>query len=157
MAALFPDVPEAVENTAKIAARCQVELQFGQLKLPAFDAPGGDSNAYLEKLCREGLLARYGANPPAGAVERMEYELSVIRKMGYADYYLIVADYVQYAKTHDIPVGPGRGSGAGSLCAYCVGITAVDPLKYNLLFERFLNPERVSMPDFDIEIGRAHV
>ncbi len=151
MAALFPDVPEAIENTAKIAARCQVELQFGQLKLPAFDAPGGDSNAYLEKLCREGLVARYGDNAPDGAKERMEYELSVIRKMGYADYYLIVADYVQYAKTHDIPVGPGRGSGAGSLCAYCVGITAVDPLKYNLLFERFLNPERVSMPDFDVD------
>ena len=151
MAALFKDVPDAIENTAKIAKRCQLEFTFGQLKLPAFDAPGGDSNAYLEKLCREGLVARYGDTPPNGAKERMEYELSVIRKMGYADYYLIVADYVQYAKTHDIPVGPGRGSGAGSLCAYCVGITAVDPLKYNLLFERFLNPERVSMPDFDVD------
>ncbi len=151
MAALFPDIPEAIENTQKIADCCQLEFAFGELKLPAFDAPGGDSNAYLEKLCREGLLRRYGATPPKNAVERMEYELSVIRKMGYADYYLIVADYVNYAKTHDIPVGPGRGSGAGSLCAYCVGITAIDPLKYNLLFERFLNPERVSMPDFDVD------
>ena len=151
MTALFPDVPQAIENTAKIAARCQMDFTFGELKLPTFDAPGGDSNAYLETLCRQGLVTRYGDTPPAGAVERMEYELSVIRKMGYADYYLIVADYVQYAKTHDIPVGPGRGSGAGSLCAYCVGITAIDPLKYNLLFERFLNPERVSMPDFDVD------
>lgn len=151
MARLFPDVPEAIANTQKIADRCRVEFTFGELKLPAFDAPDGDSNAYLERLCRQGLIERYGENPPAKACERLEYELSVIRKMGYADYYLIVADYVQYAKTHDIPVGPGRGSGAGSLCAYCVGITAIDPLKYNLLFERFLNPERVSMPDFDVD------
>ncbi len=151
MAALFADVPQAIENTAKIAARCRVKMEFGNLKLPKFDAPGGDSDAYLASLCRAGLQKRYGDTLPAGAVERMEYELSVIRKMGYADYFLIVADYVNYAKTHDIPVGPGRGSGAGSLCAYCIGITAIDPLKYNLLFERFLNPERVSMPDFDVD------
>ncbi len=151
MRALFADTPEALDNTARIAARCQFDFTFGEIKLPAFDAPGGDSNAYLEKLCYEGLSRRYGANPPADAEERMRYELSVIREMGYADYFLIVADYVNYAKTHDIPVGPGRGSGAGSLCAYCVGITEIDPLKYNLLFERFLNPERVSMPDFDVD------
>ncbi len=147
----FADIPDAVDVTAEIAARCRVEFEFGQLHLPAFDAPGGDSDAYLAKLCKEGLYARYGATPPTQAVERMEYELSVIKQMGYADYFLIVADYVQYAKTHGIPVGPGRGSGAGSLCAYCIGITAIDPLKYNLLFERFLNPERVSMPDFDVD------
>ena len=145
------NIPGALENTVQIADRCNLDFTFGELKLPAFDAPGGDSNAYLEQLCREGFVRRYGNNPPDGAKERLDYELSVIRKMGYADYYLIVADYVNYAKTHDIPVGPGRGSGAGSLCAYCVGITAIDPLKYNLLFERFLNPERVSMPDFDVD------
>lgn len=150
MAALFPSDPEAIANTANIAARCQVELEFGKLKLPAFDAPNGDSNAYLAQLCREGAERRYTTVTPE-ITARLEYELSVIRKMGYADYFLIVADYVNYAKTHDIPVGPGRGSGAGSLCAYCVGITAIDPLKYNLLFERFLNPERVSMPDFDVD------
>ncbi len=147
----FGNNPDALDNTVRIADRCEMNFTFGELKLPAFDAPGGDSNAYLEQLCREGFARRYGENPPAGAKERLDYELSVIRKMGYADYYLIVADYVNYAKTHDIPVGPGRGSGAGSLCAYCVGITAIDPLKYNLLFERFLNPERVSMPDFDVD------
>ncbi len=150
MRALFADTPEAIENTARIAARCHFDFTFGELKLPAFDAPDGDSNAYLEKLCWEGLYRRY-TNPSEEAKVRLKYELSVIRQMGYADYYLIVADYVNYAKTHDIPVGPGRGSGAGSLCAYCVGITEIDPLKYNLLFERFLNPERVSMPDFDVD------
>ncbi len=151
MADLFPHHPDAVENTVKIAERCSVEIEFGQIKLPAFDSPGGDSNAYLEKLCREGMRRLYGDDPGDEAVSRLEYELSVIRRMGYADYYLIVADYVNYARTHDIPVGPGRGSGAGSLCAYCMGITLIDPLKYGLLFERFLNPERVSMPDFDVD------
>ncbi|MBR5524825.1 MAG: DNA polymerase III subunit alpha [Clostridia bacterium] len=151
MAALFAACPEAVENTARIADRCSVEIQFGQIKLPAFDAPGGDSDAYLERLCREGMHRLYGETPAPEVVERLEYELSVIRRMGYADYYLIVADYVNYARTHDIPVGPGRGSGAGSLCAYCMGITLIDPLQYDLLFERFLNPERVSMPDFDVD------
>ncbi len=151
MAALFPALPEAVANTVRIADRCRVELTFGQLKLPAFDAPGGDSNAYLARLCREGMTRLYGDTPEPAVVDRLEYELSVIRQMGYADYYLIVADYVNYAKAHGIPVGPGRGSGAGSLCAYCLGITMIDPLRYNLLFERFLNPERVSMPDFDVD------
>ena len=149
MAALFP--ADAVENTAKIAQRCQVEIEFGKIKLPAFDSPGGDSNAYLEQLCREGMTRLYGDHPAQEVTDRLEYELSVIRRMGYADYYLIVADYVNYARTHDIPVGPGRGSGAGSLCAYCMGITLIDPLQYDLLFERFLNPERVSMPDFDVD------
>ena len=150
MRALFPDTPEAMDNTEKIAQRCNFDFTFGELKLPAFDAPGGDSNAYLEKLCWEGLYKRY-KEPTQQAKDRLTYELSVIRQMGYADYYLIVADYVRFAKENDIPVGPGRGSGAGSLCAYCVGITAIDPMQYNLLFERFLNPERVSMPDFDVD------
>ena len=149
MAGKFPQ--DAIENTVKIAQRCQVEIEFGNIKLPAFDSPGGDSNAYLTQLCREGMHRLYGANPDRAVIDRLEYELSVIRRMGYADYYLIVADYVNYARTHDIPVGPGRGSGAGSLCAYCMGITLIDPLKYDLLFERFLNPERVSMPDFDVD------
>ena len=151
MAELFADAPEALANTRRIADRCQLELTFGQLKLPAFDAPGGDSDAYLETLCRQGMRRLYGDNPAPEVEERLRYELAVIRRMGYADYFLIVADYVGYARNHDIPVGPGRGSGAGSLCAYCVGITQIDPLEYDLLFERFLNPERVSMPDFDVD------
>ncbi len=151
MAALFSAVPQAVSNTAAIAERCQLDIEFGKLKLPAFDAPGGDSNAYLETLCREGMRRLYGDDPDKAVTDRLTFELDVIRRMGYADYYLIVADYVHYAKTHDIPVGPGRGSGAGSLCAYCLGITMIDPLQYDLLFERFLNPERVSMPDFDVD------
>ncbi|MBQ2780223.1 MAG: DNA polymerase III subunit alpha [Clostridia bacterium] len=151
MRALFPDLAEAFDNTQRIADRCQVSFTFGQTKLPAFDAPGGDSVAYFRRLCQEGLRRRYGETPPETAQERLQYELATIEKMGYVDYYLIVHDYVHYAKTHDIPVGPGRGSGAGSLCAYCIGITDVDPLRYNLLFERFLNPERISMPDFDID------
>ena len=151
MAALFAAHPEALENTVRIAERCRVELTFGELKLPAFDAPGGDSDAYLAQLCREGMHRIYGEHPAEAVTRRLDYELDVIRRMGYADYYLIVADYVHYAKTHDIPVGPGRGSGAGSLCAYCIGITMIDPLQYDLLFERFLNPERVSMPDFDVD------
>ncbi len=151
MAALFAATPEAVANTAAIARRCSLTLDFGHIKLPTFDAPGGDSNAYLEQLCRQGMHRLYGEEPDKTVTDRLDYELSVIRRMGYADYYLIVADYVNYAKTHDIPVGPGRGSGAGSLCAYCMGITMIDPLQYDLLFERFLNPERVSMPDFDVD------
>ncbi len=151
MAALFPQVPQALANTVSIARRCQLDFTFGDLKLPAFDAPNGDSNAYLEQLCRQGLHRLYGTQPDKTVTDRLNYELDVIRRMGYADYFLIVADYVNYAKTHDIPVGPGRGSGAGSLCAYCMGITEIDPLQYDLLFERFLNPERVSMPDFDVD------
>ncbi|MBE6768180.1 MAG: DNA polymerase III subunit alpha [Ruminococcaceae bacterium] len=153
MRALFPAVPVAFDNTVEIARRCRVELVFGKTHLPAFDAPGGDSVAYFRRLCNEGLHRRFGDTPSAGAVARLQYEMDTIEQMGYVDYYLIVNDFVQYAKSVGIPVGPGRGSGAGSLCAYCIGITGIDPLKYNLLFERFLNPERVSMPDFDIDIS----
>jgi len=151
MRALFPQIQSAFDNTALIAERCQFDFTFGQTKLPVFDAPGGDSNAYFRSLCYEGMKHHYGEHPDEAVVSRLEYEMDMIERMGYVNYYLIVRDYVHYAKTHDIPVGPGRGSGAGSLCAYCVGITGIDPLKYDLLFERFLNPERVSMPDFDID------
>ena len=151
MRSLFAECPEAADNTARIAARCNVALEFGHTKLPHFDAPGGDSTAYFRTLCREGLHRRYGNTPDPAVVQRLDYEMNTIERMGYVDYYLIVNDFVQYARSHDIPVGPGRGSGAGSLCAYCIGITGVDPIRYNLLFERFLNPERVSMPDFDID------
>ncbi len=152
MRALFPSIPEAFDNTAKIAARCQVELEFGRLKLPTFTAPNGEDNlSYFRRMCVEGLRRHYGDNPSPELWERLEYELSTIEQMGYVDYYLIVHDFIRHAKSVGIPVGPGRGSGAGSLCAYCMGITAIDPIQYNLLFERFLNPERVSMPDFDID------
>ena len=152
MRALFPEVPEAADNTVVIANRCHVEFEFGHTKLPHFEVPGGIAHAdYLRNMCYEGLRAKYNNPDDERLVSRLEYELSVVDKMGYTDYYLIVNDFVQYAKSHDIPVGPGRGSGAGSLAAYCVGITDVDPMKYDLLFERFLNPERVSMPDFDID------
>ena len=151
MRALFPAIPEAFDNTVRIAEECNLEFEFGHTQLPAFHAPGGDSAAYFRQQCVEGLHRLYGEHPDPAIEERLEYELSTIEKMGYVDYYLIVNDFVQYAKSHDIPVGPGRGSGAASLCAYCIGITGIDPIKYNLLFERFLNPERVSMPDFDID------
>ena len=152
MRALFPEYPEAADNTVKIAERCHVEFEFGHTKLPHFDVPEGISHPdYLRKMCYDGLRAKYANPDDEKLTARLEYELSVVEKMGYVDYYLIVGDFVQYAKSHGIPVGPGRGSGAGSLAAYCVGITDVDPMKYNLLFERFLNPERVSMPDFDID------
>lgn len=151
MRALFPGIPEAFDNTVRIAERCQVEFEFGHTQLPSFDAPGGDSVAYFRDMCTAGMHRRYGDNPAPEVRERLAYEMDTIERMGYVDYYLIVHDFVHYAKTHDIPVGPGRGSGAGSLCAYCIGITNIDPLKYNLLFERFLNPERISMPDFDID------
>lgn len=151
MRAAFPESPEAIENAAKIAERCRVELEFGKIKLPYFDTGGEDHFEYFKRLCYKGLKAKYGENPPDKAKERLNYEMSVVNKMGYVDYYLIVGDFVNYAKTHGISVGPGRGSGAGSLAAYCMGITGIDPLKYNLIFERFLNPERVSMPDFDID------
>ncbi len=151
MAEAFPDVPEALENTAKIAERCNVEFEFGKIKLPFFDTGGQDHFEYFRNKCYEGLYRNYGESPDKAVVDRLEYELSVINKMGYVDYYLIVWDFVNYAKSHNIPVGPGRGSGAGSIAAYCMGITGIDPIKYDLLFERFLNPERVSMPDFDID------
>ena len=161
MTSLFKGHEEAVSNTSLIAQRCNVEFEFGNIKLPKFTIEGVDDNkAYFRELCHKGMIERYGKEPPANVRERMEYELDVITKMGYTDYYLIVWDFIKYAREHNIPVGPGRGSGAGSLCAYCIGITGIDPIKFNLLFERFLNPERVSMPDFDIDFcieGRQSV
>lgn len=151
MAVLFSAYPEAIENTGKIADRCNVEFTFGETKLPLFDIGEQDHYEYFRNMCYNGLHRIYGANPDKSLIDRLEYELSVISSMGYIDYYLIVQDFVRYAKEHNIPVGPGRGSGAGSLCAYCVGITGIDPIKHDLIFERFLNPERVSMPDFDID------
>ena len=160
MRELFRSVPEAVDNTALIADRCDVTFEFGKTKLPYFHIEGVEDNeGYLREMCRKGLYKRY-AEPSEEALSRLGYELDVITRMGYTDYYLIVWDFINYAKEHNIPVGPGRGSGAGSLCAYCIGITDIDPLRYNLLFERFLNPERVSMPDFDIDFcmeGRQQV
>lgn len=148
---LFPELPEAVENTARIAKRCNFDFEFGKTKLPYFEIEEKISHFdYFRRLCYEGLQKRY-ADPPKEYTDRLEYELDTVNKMGYTDYYLIVADFVSFAKRQGIPVGPGRGSGAGSLAAYCMGITDLDPMKYNLLFERFLNPERVSMPDFDID------
>ena len=142
---------EAVENTQRIADRCNVEIEFGKLKLPAFDVPDNKNHLeYFRERCYDGLKKRY-ANIDKTLTDRLEYEIDTVSKMGYTDYYLIVADYVNYAKSKHIPVGIGRGSGAGSLAAYCMGITGLDPLKYDLLFERFLNPERVSMPDFDVD------
>ncbi len=152
MRALFPDVPEAIDNTSKIAERCNVEIEFGVRKLPDFKTPNNEDHfEYFRGKCYEGLYRHYGNDPDPSIKERLDYELGVIRRMGFVDYFLIVHDFVSYAKSRDIPVGPGRGSGAGSLCAYCIGITGIDPIKYDLLFERFLNPERVSMPDFDID------
>ncbi|MCQ2540192.1 MAG: DNA polymerase III subunit alpha [Acetatifactor sp.] len=158
MKGLFPYAWEAVENTQVIADRCNVEIEFGVTKLPKYEVPEGyDSWTYLNKLCTDGLLERYGdENLPAGQTgqtlrERLDYELGVIRKMGYVDYFLIVWDFINYAKSNGIPVGPGRGSAAGSIVSYCLKITNIDPIRYSLLFERFLNPERVSMPDIDID------
>ncbi len=147
----FKNFPDAIANTVKIAEKCNFNFEFGHTILPNYNTPNGEDHAeYLKKLCKEGLKKRYD-NITDERRKRAEYELSVIIQMGYVDYYLIVADYVNYAKSKNIPVGPGRGSGAGSLLAYAIGITEVDPIKYDLLFERFLNPERVSMPDFDID------
>ncbi|MBE6750640.1 MAG: DNA polymerase III subunit alpha [Ruminococcaceae bacterium] len=151
MLELFSQVPEAISNTVKIAEMCNVEFEFGKVKLPHFDIGERDHFEYFKEKCYNGLYKIYGDDPDSVATERLEYELSVINKMGYVDYYLIVADFIEYAKKQGIPVGPGRGSGAASLAAYCIGITGIDPIKYNLYFERFLNPERVSMPDFDID------
>lgn len=152
MLEVFDFAPEAVSNTAVIAEKCNIEFEFGKIKLPFFDIPGCDNHfEYFRNRCFEGLKKKVCENPPREYVERLEYELKVVEQMGYTDYYLIVSDYVDYAKRNKIPVGPGRGSGAGSLAAYCMGITEIDPMKYNLLFERFLNAERVSMPDFDVD------
>ncbi|MCH5296282.1 MAG: DNA polymerase III subunit alpha [Ruminococcus sp.] len=152
MRQLFPTLPQAYENTQIIADRCNVDFEFGVRKLPRFDVPNNEDHLdYFRRNCYQGLYKHYGENPDKSLIDRLEYEIDVISSMGFVDYYLIVNDFVQYAKSNGIPVGPGRGSGAGSLCAYCIGITDIDPIKYNLLFERFLNPERVSMPDFDID------
>ncbi len=158
MKALFPYAQEALENTQRIADRCHAEIEFGVTKLPRYEVPEGyDSWGYLNKLCSDGLTQRYGeGDKPAGDTgqtlrERLDYELSVIRAMGYVDYFLIVWDFINYARSNGIPVGPGRGSAAGSIVSYCLRITDIDPIRYNLLFERFLNPERVSMPDIDVD------
>ena len=151
MVALFPYAPQALENTHKIAERCNVEIEFGVTKLPKFDVPEGYTAwEYLNKLCFDGLAERYSGDM-GELEERLNYELNVIKNMGYVDYFLIVWDFIRYARDHDIIVGPGRGSAAGSLVSYTLGITKLDPIKYNLLFERFLNPERVSMPDIDVD------
>ena len=148
---LFPNCDEAFENTAKIADRCNLEFVFNEYHLPSFPVPEGFTNeGYFRKLCEDGFAERY-PNPPQEYRERLEYEIGVISRMGYVNYYLIVWDFIRYAKDHGIPVGPGRGSGAASIVAYCMHITEVDPMKYALIFERFLNPERVSMPDFDTD------
>ncbi len=151
MAALFPNHPEALANTVKIAERCQVEFEFGKYHLPEFDVPAGyTALEYLQKLCDEGFAARYPDDD--GTVrKRLQYEIDMIAKMGFVDYFLIVSDFIGYAKRQGIPVGPGRGSAAGSIVSYCLGITDLDPIHYSLYFERFLNPERVSMPDIDVD------
>ncbi len=155
MTQLFSNIPEAVDNTLHIASMCNVELEFGKLHLPQFTVPEGtDAHDYLTSLCMEGLEKRLGrdsAKVGSGERQRLEMELSVIEQMGYVDYFLIVWDFIRYAKENGIIVGPGRGSAAGSLVSYCLGITNIDPLKYGLIFERFLNPERISMPDIDID------
>ena len=152
MAALFPEYPEAIANTAKIAELCNVEFEFGKYHLPHFQLPEGytDGDAYFEKLCMDGFARRYPEQPPEYQ-KQLRYEMAMIRKMGFVDYFLIVSDFIAFAKGNGIPVGPGRGSAAGSMVSYCLNITDVDPMRYNLYFERFLNPDRVSMPDIDID------
>ncbi len=148
---LFSYIPQACENTVKIAEKCNFDYEFGKTKLPVYTSPDGSPNQqFFEKLCWDGLKERY-AEITDELKDRLNYEIGIITKMGFVDYYLIVYDFINYARNHNIPVGPGRGSGAASLCAYCCGITNIDPMKYNLIFERFLNPERISMPDFDID------
>ena len=150
---LFPGCDEAFENTAKIAERCNLEFVFNEYHLPTFPIPEGFTNEeYFRHLCKQGFAERY-TNPPQEYLDRLEYEIGVISRMGYVNYYLIVWDFIRYAKENGIPVGPGRGSGAASIAAYCLHITEVDPMQYSLIFERFLNPERVSMPDFDTDFG----
>ncbi len=156
MAAAFPDLPQALETTLEIAERCNVEIDFSQLHLPRFQVPDSSGESefdYLRRLCEEGMERRYPDGEPEGARERLEYELATIEEMGFASYFLVVWDFVRYARENDIAVGPGRGSAAGSLVSYCLGITEVDPLEYDLLFERFLNPGRKSMPDIDIDFS----
>lgn len=166
MRALFPYAQQAIDNTQKIADRCNVEIEFGVLKLPKYDVPDGYSSwEYLQKLCYEGLERRYTPEKQQELKPQLEYELGVIHQMGYVDYFLIVWDFIHYARKNGIAVGPGRGSAAGSIVSYTLEITNIDPNRYSLIFERFLNPERITMPDIDIEsfelyikkIGRAHV
>ncbi|MCA9374022.1 MAG: DNA polymerase III subunit alpha [Candidatus Gracilibacteria bacterium] len=150
----FSHVPEAIENSLKIAERVDITMKFGQNLIPVFKTPNSeDPHMYLEQLCREGLVKRYGNNPGEEAEKRLEYELGVVKNMGFSDYFLIVWDFVKFAKDNGIIVGPGRGSAAGSLITYCLEITDLDPLKHGLIFERFLNPERISMPDVDIDFA----
>ena len=152
MCQAFPDDIDAVNRTEEIASKCNLEFEFGKTKLPHFEVPDNqDHFEFFKNQCFRGLRERYGNDYPKEYEDRLLYELETIDKMGYTDYYLIVNDFISYAKSHDIPVGPGRGSGAGSLAAYCIGITGIDPMKYSLIFERFLNPERVTMPDFDVD------
>ena len=152
MRKLFPYASQAIDNTYEIAKRCQVEIEFGVQKVPKFDVPEGyDAFSYLKMLCETGLVRRYGENTGKELKERLDYELTTIQNMGYVDYFLIVWDFIRYARDHGIAVGPGRGSAAGSIVSYCLAITNIDPIKYQLLFERFLNPERVSMPDIDVD------
>jgi DNA polymerase-3 subunit alpha len=154
MRAVFKDLPEAYRNTIAVAERCNVDLSFGQFHLPRYQVPEGFTvDSYLEHLAFQGLASRYGASPADAVVERLEYELGVISKMGFSGYFLVVWDFIAYARRQGIAVGPGRGSSAGSLVAYCLGITNVDPIRYGLIFERFLNPERISMPDMDIDFA----
>ena len=152
MRKIFAYLPEAVDNTQLVAEACNFDFKFGEYHLPQFIAPDGKTNtAYLRELCESGLHERYGESPSSELYDRLNYELNTIESMGYVEYFLIVWDFINYAKTNGIMVGPGRGSAAGSIVAYCLKITDIDPIKYNLIFERFLNPERVSMPDIDID------
>ncbi|WP_178667888.1 DNA polymerase III subunit alpha [uncultured Eubacterium sp.] len=152
MAELFADTPQAISNTQVIADKCSFDFEFGTTKLPYFETPDNMNHYdFFRQKCYDGLYERYGRDVPQSYIDRLEYELATVEKMGYTDYYLIVQDFVRFAKSKGIPVGPGRGSGAGSIAAYCIGITDLNPMKYDLIFERFLNPERVSMPDFDID------
>ena len=153
MSEYFSEFPDAIENTVKIAEKCNYDFEFGVTKLPNYDVPEEfETHAdYFKDLCYKGIKNRYGETPEKEIMDRLEYEISVIEKMGYVDYFLIVWDYINYAKSVGIPVGSGRGSGAGSIAAYAIGITDIDPIKYGLIFERFLNPERISMPDFDVD------
>ena len=157
IAEFIPNLPEAMENTVKIAEKCNVDFEFGHTILPNYDVPPEYKTHFdfFKELCDKGIKKRYGENPSKEILDRVEYEMGVIQKMGYVDYFLIVWDFIHFAKTHDIPVGPGRGSGAGSIVAYAIEITDIDPMKYDLLFERFLNPERISMPDFDVDFSDA--
>src|SRR3989338_3869138 len=154
MKELFKDTPEAVENTLKIAEMCDLNIELGKIQIPSFPMPPGETSVtYIEKLCREGLIMRYGKNPGKDIEDRLSYELSVLQKTGFVEYFLVVWDFVKWAKEHKIVVGPGRGSAAGSIVAYVLNITNVDPIKYNLIFERFLNPERVEPPDIDMDFA----